>query len=453
MELTKTWSPSSIATSTTLSSIATTHVPKLQQTISSVIQQAKTETNYIVLNSLSQAYRGAQASLTIISAEEILATATASSIQSAATQAIFDATLNLKDLAKEQNLFGYEPNRPGNIIYLVVYAIIMLYTGVMMIWSRYWWYNVTFFCGYALEFIGFLGRCLAFSNTKYMPYFLMSTVCLTIAPAFIMAAIYFLFGQLVIIHDRRYSVLPPLFYSYFFIATDVLSLLVQAGGGGAASVASSNHTDSRPGTNTMIAGICLQVFAMTIFLYFWFEFLNRLYFKRLESEPADIAEKYPLRKRSFSNFFKLLFNVKSVRAYREDYLESHYNPRFASIRHNKLFPYMPLAMTITVVVIYIRCVYRVVELVQGFGGYLMNHEVYLLVLDAAMIAVAGLIFFPFHPVWVFGRQNLVKLATIRKRMDVHNEDSDEIKEEPELCGETLNEESLEKKTMSERNAL
>ena len=31
----------------------------------------------------------------------------------------------------------------------------------------------------------------------------------------------------------------------------------------------------------MIAGIAAQVVAMTIFLVFWFEFLNRLYFKIL----------------------------------------------------------------------------------------------------------------------------------------------------------------------------
>ncbi|KAI5966392.1 uncharacterized protein KGF55_000701 [Candida pseudojiufengensis] len=453
MQITQTWSPSSIATSTTLSSIATTHASKLEHTISSVIERAKTETNYIVLRSLSQAYRGAQASLTIISAEEVLSTATVSSIQSIATQAIFEATLNLKDLADEENIFGYDLNRPGNIIYLIVYAIIMVYTGGMVIWSRYWWYNITFFCGYALEFIGFLGRVLAFSNTKYMPYFLMSTVCLTISPAFIMAAIYFLFGQLVIIHDRKFSVLPPLFYSYFFITIDVLSLLIQAGGGGAASVASSNHTDQKPGTNTMIAGIALQVFAMTIFVGFWFEFLNRLYFKKMENESDDAIEKHPLRKRSFSNFFKLLLNVKSVREYKSTYLEQFYNKRFESVRQHKLFPYMPLAMTVAVIVIYIRCVYRVVELAEGFGGYLMNHEVFLLVLDAAMIAIAGFIFFPFHPVWVFGKKNLVKLATIRKRMDVHSEDSDETKEELEMCGETLNDEAVEKSPNPERNAL
>ena len=52
----------------------------------------------------------------------MLATATDSQVQSRATQAIFEATLNLKDLSMEQNIYGYELNRAANIIYLVVYA-------------------------------------------------------------------------------------------------------------------------------------------------------------------------------------------------------------------------------------------------------------------------------------------------------------------------------------------
>ena len=58
----------------------------------------------------------------------MLATATDSQVQSRATQAIFEATLNLKDLSMEQNIYGYELNRAANIIYLVVYAIIFGYT-------------------------------------------------------------------------------------------------------------------------------------------------------------------------------------------------------------------------------------------------------------------------------------------------------------------------------------
>ncbi|KAF6063599.1 RTA1 like family protein [Candida albicans] len=379
------WTPTSTPTSTTLSSIATSHVSKLSQTVASVISQATTETDWYNLRSLSQAYRGAQASLTIISAEKVLATATDSQVQSRATQAIFEATLNLKDLSMEQNIYGYELNRAANIIYLVVYAIIFGYTLLMCIKSKYWWYNVTFVCGYGLEFVGFLGRVLSFNDTSNMSHYIMQSVALTIAPAFIMAGVYFLFGQLVVIHGRQYSVLKPMWYSYFFITADVVSLLIQAAGGGIASVASSTiKINSR----------------------------------------SDLIVDCPYGRRSISNYFKLLLNVKSVRGHRHTHLEKYYNEKFASIRQIPLFDYMVLAMTIAVIVVYIRCVYRVAELAEGWGGYLFTHEPYLMILDAAMIAIAGLIFIPFHPVWVFGKNNIVKLATIKKNLDENEKNQD-----------------------------
>ena len=158
----------------------------------------------------------------------------------------------------------------------------------------------------------------------------------------------------------------------FFITADVVSLLIQAAGGGIASVASSNHKDSSVGTNIMIAGIAAQVVAMTIFLVFWFEFLNRLYFKNSRS---DLIVDCPYGRRSISNYFKLLLNVKSVRGHRHTHLEKYYNEKFASIRQIPLFDYMVLAMTIAVIVVYIRCVYRVAELAEGWVDICsrMNH--------------------------------------------------------------------------------
>ncbi|KAK6454532.1 putative transporter or flippase transmembrane protein [Scheffersomyces xylosifermentans] len=419
------WTPSSIPTKTTLSSIDPTHAASLLSVVTSVVDRAKTETNYINLRQLSETIRGAEASLTIIGAEEVLATATDSSVKAKATEAIFNATLNLKALEWDQNLYGYVLSRPANIIYLVVFTICFFYVLGMVWKSRYHWFNITFCAGLGLEFAGFLGRVLSFSDDTNINFYLLQYVSLTIAPAFLMGGIYFLFAQVVVIHGRQYSILKPMWYSYLFIACDVLSLLIQAGGGGSASIASKNHTDTAPGTHTMIAGIVFQVVAMTVFLVFWFEFLQRIYFKNANAEPTDS----PLAKKSIKNFFKLLFNAKEVREYRAQHLEKHYNIKFQTIRERKLFPWFPLAITGAVVAIYIRCVYRVVELAQGFSGYLISHEVYLMVLDALMIAICALIFIPFHPVWAIGTDNVVRLAHIKKNQDEKDSDLEDQKEE------------------------
>lgn len=414
------WTPTDIPDATTAwTSIDPTNTAGLQETAESVMSVVTTVTDWPDLISYSRLFRGAQASLEVISAQEVLATATNTQVQAQASQAIFNSTLNLNDLDMEYNLYKYDLDIAANSIYFIIFTAVFFYTTVMVYKSKYHWYNVTYFCGYGLEFCGWLGRILSINDTRNNDYYILQFVALTLAPAFIMAGIYFLFAQIVVIHGRQYSVLKPLWYSYFFITTDVVSLLIQAGGGASASIASNRKEDTTPGTNTIIAGITFQTFAMTIFVGFWFEFLNRLYFRH--SKEIDIDS--PYKKRSFGNFFKLLCNVKSVREYKRNHLEPFYNQRYSHIRSNKLFGYMPVAITVSVAVIYIRCIYRVIELAEGWNGYLITHEVYIMVLDALMVAIAGLIAIPFHPVWVFGVENVVKLANIRKKMD-ENEKQD-----------------------------
>lgn len=421
------WSPTHgypTSTPTTFTSIDATHLSGLSKTLVQALASAETATYNLDLYSLSEVIRGAEASLTVISAQNVLATATDSSVLAEATEALFEANYNLKELAMDQNLYGYNLNHGANIFFLVVFTLIFLFNIAMLWKSRYHWYNVTFISGFALQFMGFLGRVLGFSDNRDINTYLLQYVTLTISPAFIMGGIYFLFAQNVIVHGRHYSVLKPLWYSYFFVFCDVLSLVVQGTGGGMASVASENQEDTAPGTWTMFGGILFQVIAMSIFVVFWFEFLSRVYFKDSKKVTGD----FKYKKRTPLNYLKLLLGVRSARAYQEEQLEPFYNGKFASIRKRKLVPYYPLAISVAVLVIYIRCIYRVIELKQGFDGYLITHEEFVMTLDALMIAIAGVIFIPFHPVFVFGAENKLKLATIRGKADLETSDTEKIVE-------------------------
>ncbi|CUM54175.1 unnamed protein product [Debaryomyces tyrocola] len=112
-------------------------------------------------------------------------------------------------------------------------------------------------------------------------------------------------------------------------------------------------------------------------------------------------------KSSASLFFSNLFNTKSARAYRLTELEPFYNKRFNSLRSKELFTYFPLAILCGTICIYIRCIYRLVELSFGFNGYIITHEVFLFVLDALFIALALLVFRVFHSYFVFGKDSKV----------------------------------------------
>lgn len=129
-------------------------------------------------------------------------------------------------------------------------------------------------------------------------------------------------------------------------------------------------------------------------------------------------------KPSFINFMRLLFNVPSIRYYRVDYLDKFYNSQFVRIRAGKLFNFFPLALTFAVLLIYIRSVFRVVELVEGYTGYLIRHEIYLLTLDALMITIMGFVFMPFHPVWIYGKEVTITAKSMKQNIDVSSEKSD-----------------------------
>ena len=60
-----------------------------------------------------------------------------------------------------------------------------------------------------------LGRVLAVGHEERLDYYTMQSFCLTVSPAFIMGGVYFTFGQLVVVHGSEFSILPPLWYSYF----------------------------------------------------------------------------------------------------------------------------------------------------------------------------------------------------------------------------------------------
>lgn len=175
----------------------------------------------------SEIIRGAQASLQIISAQNVLATATDSLTMAEATKAIVEAAYNLKYLAEDQSFYGHYLNRGGNIFFFFAFfTLIALFNIGMLRRSRYHWFNITFICGFVLDFLGFLGRILAFTDDANLNYYLLQYVSLSISPAFIVGGVYFLFAQNVVVHGRQYSVLKPMWHSYFFVFCDVVSLLV-----------------------------------------------------------------------------------------------------------------------------------------------------------------------------------------------------------------------------------
>lgn len=177
------------------------------------------------------------------------------------------------------------------------------------------------------------------------------------APTFWTAALYVILGRLITLSGPSTSPLSPRTYLIAFCTADVVSLVLQAVGGGMASVAASATParDTAAGTNIMVAGIVFQMAAITVFCALFAVFLKR-----------------------------------TVRAAKKG---GEVTPLSARVK------VLVVATTASIAFIYVRSIYRTIELLEGWDGYLITHEVYFVVLDGAMMVCAVAVFNLVHPGW------------------------------------------------------
>ncbi|ORY16187.1 RTA1 like protein-domain-containing protein [Clohesyomyces aquaticus] len=259
----------------------------------------------------------------------------------------------------------YRPSIAGNTIYLIAFAALLgaqLFYGIR---KKTWSYMSAMIMGCLLEIIGYIGRIMLNQNPFIMNNFLVYLICLTIGPAFFTAGIYLCLSRVITAIGSDTSRLKPKMYTYIFVGFDLLSLILQAIGGALASTAKDSK-GSKTGRNVMIAGLVSQVISMVIFFIFWGDFVLRT---RLAKTSGSLSRTQP--------------------------------PLYESLRSTKLFKLFQYSLFIATVLIFIRCVYRVIELQGGFNGHLANDEATFMIFEGPMIiiAVAALTFF--HPGRVF----------------------------------------------------
>ncbi|KAH3663928.1 hypothetical protein WICMUC_005867 [Wickerhamomyces mucosus] len=359
---------------TTTAATYLSQITSIASKISSIEQYLATAQDTAHFYSYSEEAAKLVQSLTILENEEFLATATATATSqiASASNAIVIASEAYSSIVEANNLYGMQPSYGGNLTMTVAMGLFTFLHGVFGIWFRAWGFGISYSIGCLLEFLGYIGRTLSAHDVDNVNDFLIQIVCLTIAPCFIMAGIYFLLAQVISIHGPQYSVLKPSHYSYIFITFDVISLVVQAVGGAMTAEALVLYESGKTGTHIMVAGLSFQVFSTTTFLILYFDFIRRI------------------KLFQFSKYQEL-----------ED--SNKFDPRFSQIRSSKLFKFYPYIILLGTLFVYVRCIYRVIELSEGWSGYLITHEIYFMILDALMMGLTALLFVVFHPGFIWGR--------------------------------------------------
>ncbi|OHE92726.1 RTA1 like protein [Colletotrichum orchidophilum] len=258
----------------------------------------------------------------------------------------------------------YRPSVPGNVIFLVIMAVLacgQIYLGIV---HKTKGFMIAICLGLLTETVGYIARVLLNGNPFSRDYFLWYLITLTIGPVFIAAAIYLTLGRIVVVHGEAISRIKPRSYTTAFLGCDIVSLVVQAVGGGiAASSPLDNPHMIKVGTNILVAGLSIQVACLFAFSACSLEFLWRV------RKNPDLR-----------------------------------NPEFTDLVSSKRFKMFLFAIFGATAFLFVRTVFRSVELSEGFGGKLANQEVEFMILDGTMIILACLCLTIWHPEYGFGKR-------------------------------------------------
>ncbi|KAJ3539496.1 hypothetical protein NMY22_g4710 [Coprinellus aureogranulatus] len=261
--------------------------------------------------------------------------------------------------------YHYIPSESAGIALIAVFGLsTLLHTGFAL-WHRMWWILPTIvLCG-VLEILVSVRET---DPSLELGEKLMATlkICATIlAPTPLLAAIFVLFAEIIRRLGSGYSRLSAKYYTIIFCTCDVVALIVQGVGGGLAATAAETGRDPTKGGNIMLGGITFQLVVIVIFSFCVLEYFVRYSLDR------------PVREVKYGSDFE---------TERGEYTTK--------------LKFMALAIGFTTLVLFIRAVYRTIELSDGWNGVIISTERYFIVLDAIMI-VLGMYALNFVHPWYF----------------------------------------------------
>ncbi|GMM29589.1 hypothetical protein DAMA08_023340 [Martiniozyma asiatica (nom. inval.)] len=270
---------------------------------------------------------------------------------------------------------GYSLSFAVNLVVAIIFGIFLVTHVFLARRARQWLCLYLWGIGLSLEFIGYIGRVINSKNMDNLNAFIMQAVCITIGPCYLMGGIYFLIGQLTIVHGQKYSALRPVQYAVVFIILDFIAVGLQSTGGAILSSATTLSTENL-GIHITLGGLAFQLLSTLIFQGYWYVFLYKIYqANKLEGDSA-------------------------------------FPKKYESIRKSKTYKPFLYAISLSVVLIFIRSCYRVAELAKD-DGKLSYDEIYPMILDALMIILASLCLLLVHPGIIFRKVDAkIKISLI-----------------------------------------
>ncbi|EIN13774.1 RTA1 like protein [Punctularia strigosozonata HHB-11173 SS5] len=286
----------------------------------------------------------------------------------ASSFAATNATILAQTPPRHHSPYGYVPTLWICALFIALFGLSTLIHFGQAIYFRMWWLFPTAVLAGFTEIIGWSGRLWSSKNPLLLDPYLMQITTTIIAPTPLVAANFIILGRIIQRLGSEYSRLGPKTYTVVFLCFDFVALVVQAVGGASASRAAEQNMNPAKGGHIMLGGIVFQMVAISVYVACAGEFFMRFLAHR------------PVRK------------VQHESSETELKGQSDTQP----VLDRKL-QLMIIGLILSTTLIFIRSVYRTIELADGWTGRIIQTQVYFNVLDGGMITAAMFCLNFFHP--------------------------------------------------------
>ncbi|KAF4562634.1 hypothetical protein EYR36_004028 [Pleurotus pulmonarius] len=264
---------------------------------------------------------------------------------------------------EEDSPYGYTPTRYVAFIFIALFALSTIAHTAQASIFRTWWLFPTACLAGTVEVLGWSGRLWSSYNVGNSDAFQIQITSAILAPTPLVAANFIILGRIITRLGPVYSRLSPQLYTTIFLCCDIISLIVQGVGGGMAAAAETN-AGAATGANIMLGGIIFQMVAITFYAILAIEFFVRYLRKRpIRSVAKPILGEQEATRGVFDGRLKLMSG----------------------------------ALVFSTLCLFIRAVYRTIELSDGWNGRIITTEIYFNVLDGMMVILAMVVINIAHP--------------------------------------------------------
>jgi hypothetical protein len=247
-----------------------------------------------------------------------------------------NSTISVEEPTRVYEVFRYDPSKAVAAVAGGLYSIASLCLFTRLFMNKAWW-GLCLPIASTLMSVGFFMRIPMAMNPNSLAILMVQQLLTLLPPAAYLAFNYILYGRFIVnCVDRRYSWIKPERVARYFVISDITTFLIQGGGGGLE--ASAKQTSQKLGSDILLAGLVLQTLSFAFFMIL----VARAW-------HGVLRDGFVLRQEPWGPIVWLLM--------------------FSSTA------YM------------VRCIYRVIELGQGNGGYLVTHEIYFYLLDSLPLLI------------------------------------------------------------------